>query len=107
MIIVPFENAYKLRTHFIKHGHEFGAQTAAEYEQMADRFVFGSMNLHTRECTRANGQSVRLDFQSRHFGVGISSSRIVKTFYIVPVGKIRNRGGPEQFLNSECQRIDL
>lgn len=107
MIIVPFENAYKLRSHFMKHGHEFGVQTAAEYEQLADRFIFGPMNDHTQECVRRNGQSVRLDLQARHFGVGIVSSRVVKTFYVVPIGKIRNRGGPEQFLTSECQRTDL
>jgi hypothetical protein len=99
---VPFANVNSRDKHFQRHGQAVGAIDAAEYERMADAFMFGAMNADTRECRRANLDYVRLDFVSEHFGV-CALPRLVRTFY--PAGPFRVSA--QDFFNFECRRVDL
>jgi hypothetical protein len=40
---MPFLNKWERDIHFAKHGHEFGAADAADYERMADVFMSGGL----------------------------------------------------------------
>lgn len=94
--------------HFEKHGHEFGATSAVEYETMAEAFMVAPMTLTMRECIRPNGtHRLRLNIFNKHFGVGVVQSTIVMTFYIVPLHQLIRRGGPGAFFEHECARTDL
>lgn len=77
---------------------------AADYERMADAFMFGAMNADTHECNRANLDIVRLDFVRRHFGVA-ALPVTVWTFYPVDAFNIAYRGGPQDYLTYQCGRI--
>jgi hypothetical protein len=63
-LTVPFANPYLLQSHFDRHGHEFGATSEQEYEQMADAFMSQapSPDLHDGVCVnpRGNGMHDRL-----------------------------------------------
>lgn len=102
---MPFRTVYDRDTHFKRHGAEFGAATEVEYEAMADRFMFGPMNADTRDCTRASRDSyLRMDLARTDFGVTCVNRVFLRTFYRPTAAKIRNRGGAEAFLASECAR---
>jgi pyocin large subunit-like protein len=93
--------------HFRRHGHEFGVGTAAEYEQMADAFLFGAMNADTHECFRPNGNlRDRMDFVTVHFGVAIRVRPVVATFYIPTPNTVARHGGVAQLFLDYCARPD-
>jgi pyocin large subunit-like protein len=96
-------------THFLKHGADFGASTAEEYEQMAEEFMFGERDKNTRECTRPNhGQRIRFDFWSRRFGSAESAvSEHLRTFYRVRQAHIDYHGGENAYFGWECGRINV
>jgi pyocin large subunit-like protein len=103
---VPFANINSRDKHFLRHGHKFGAVDAAHYERMADAFVFGAMNADTHECNRPNLDVVRMDFVTRHFGVGALPTT-VRTFYPIDAFSIAYRGGCPNYFAYQCGRIDL
>ena len=103
---MPFASVYKRDSHFTRHGAEFGATTAEEYEQMADEFLFGDRAADTRECFRMSDK-LRFRDSNRHFGVSCVVPEYVRTFYIVPTSKVSNRGGNGSFFTYECGRADL
>lgn len=106
---VPFLNAYERAIHFSRHGHEFGAATEHEYEQMADGFMRRTLSPILQECIRTiRGEQdrVRLHFDTGHFGVAYRRT-ILRTFHIKSQAKMRNRGGAANLLAYECGRIDL
>jgi hypothetical protein len=82
---MPFANPIERAIHFQKHGHEFGAGSETEYENLADVFMTGPLVLTMRECIRPNGNDrVRVNIANNHFAVGVVQSDIVKTYFIVP-----------------------
>jgi hypothetical protein len=102
---LPFPNALELSLHFAKHGHKFGLATEQEYEQMADAFMFGTMNANTQECTRPRRtRRCRMDFVRIHFGVACITPACVITFYPVDSAFVAANGGVNGFFRNECAR---
>lgn len=98
----------ELALHFRKHGHKFGLATAADYEAMADAFMFGAMNANTHECTRPNGADrLRHDYIVRHFGVACVAPVFIRTFYPISQAKHIRHGGAAAFFAYECARVNL
>ena len=65
---MPFLDALQRDIHFAKHGREFGAADAMEYERMADAFMFDPITADIGECTRRNGRDrLRFGYTSHHF----------------------------------------
>jgi hypothetical protein len=107
MPVVPFSTVYKRDSHFQRHGHQFGAANAIEYEQMADSFMFGVMNGTTQERLRPNGRMKnRMDFATIHFGSAEVARPIVATFYIPHPDTIARHGGAIQLFADYCARPD-
>ena len=105
---MPFSSAEERAIHFQKHGHEFGATTEIQYEEMADAFMARAMNITMRECIRPNGiDRLRFDISNDNFGVAIVHTATLKTFYIVSFFKIHRRGGRLRFFAHECARTDV
>ena len=105
---MPFATPLERATHFVRHGDEFGCATETEYEVLAEQFLFGPMDAHTRQCVRPN-RSDRLRFRAidRDFGVACVRPAFIRTFYKVRLLKIYRHGGPDAFFRYECARIDL
>src|SRR5260221_10557662 len=105
---MPFANPLEKATHFLRHGAQLGCATEDEYESLAEQFLFGPMDAHTKECVRPKGND-RLRFRGirRDFGVACVKPAFVRTFYKVRVLKIRRHGGPDAFFAYECARINL
>jgi len=99
---VPFATVYSRDSHFQRHGQAVGAVDSADYERMADDFMFGAMNVNTRECRRKNLDFVRLDFVTAHFGVS-ALPRVLKTFFIAGPFRV----SAQDFFNFECRRTNL
>ena len=57
------------------------------------------------ECFRQNPtrDHVRIDSISDHFGIAFGALTL-KTYYIPPASKIRNRGGHQAFVTFECAK---
>ena len=105
---MPFENAMERAIHFVKHGAKFGAATEAEYEQLADAFMFDQLTAPTNECTRPSGiDRLRFNGTNRHFGVACTAPEFVRTFYPVEQRKIVRHGGNAAFFALECGRVNL
>jgi hypothetical protein len=104
---MPFANPLESATHFVRHGAEFGYAPEAEHEVLAEQFLLGPMEAHTKQCVRPNGTD-RLRFRAidRDFGVACARLAFIRTFYKVRLLKIRH-GGPDAFFRYECARIGL
>lgn len=70
-----------LRQHFEDHGDDFGANTAQEYEAMADAFM-ARMPVVTplHECVRNNGMICRYDTSTQEYAVKSSWGYIMTYF---------------------------
>jgi pyocin large subunit-like protein len=75
-----FESIEQMNRHFSEHGDDFGARSAVEYEEMADRFLSGDKSESMHECTRACGMKLRYDQNSEAFGV-LDRDRIIRTYF--------------------------
>lgn len=105
---MPFCNALERDTHFVKHGSKFGAVDAAEYERMADMFVFGARAGDAQDCIRPyNGDRVRFGFVT-HFECVVRRVPVpecVRTFYPVKATLIARHGGEAGYFADECARV--
>ncbi|SRR5258708_35406735 len=105
---MPFANNFERALHFQKHGHEFGASTEIDYEQMADAFMFGILAPPAQECTRPNRvDRLRFNNSNRNFGVAHVRPEFLRTFYRVSSIKIARHGGGAAFFGYECARMNL
>jgi hypothetical protein len=103
---MPFFDQLDRDTHFLKHGHEFGATDALEYERMADAFMFDALEGDARECTRPGGiDRLRLGFNTRRLGVACTNPVFVRTFYVVTVISVASHGGAKGYFRWQCARI--
>ena len=66
----------------MRHGEEFGVETANEYERQADNFMNEPLGSGVLECVRADGCVVRFDPATSIFGVRSQTGRIL-TFMVV------------------------
>ena len=103
---VPFANQYERESHFVRHGAEFGAANAIEYETIADAFMYGALEPDARQCVRPNGiDTVRFNFVT-HFQA-IAHPRALRTFYVVKASVIANHGNELGYHHYECNRTNL
>ena len=76
---MPFD-PLELADHFTKHGADFGAQTALDYEQSADRFLFSPLPPTAHQCAQRSGHLIRYDVTTEEYGI-VSPAGIVETYY--------------------------
>ncbi len=105
---MPFRNQFERDIHFRKHGSEFGATDAADYERMADRFMFGTMDPDTHECTRPRGfDRIRFGYTTYIEGVACTNPVYLRTFYVVNPFLVAGHGGNQGYFTCECARMNL
>jgi hypothetical protein len=75
-----FADAAKRLDHYTRHGADFGATSAAQYEGMADTFLNGPRGTGVLEKVRANGDIVRYDPATQAFGV-VKPDGTIRTYY--------------------------
>jgi len=75
-----FADDAKLQDHWQRHGGDFGATDAAEYEQQANTFLNGPAGPNVLEKVRANGDVVRYDPTTEEFGIARADGGI-RTYY--------------------------
>jgi len=88
LITNGFESAEQLRLHFRKHGGDFGASNAINYEQMADSFLGGNRQEGVHECVRLCGARLRYDPSSEEYGVLDAQATIRTYFKPVPCSQV-------------------
>src|SRR5258708_4716897 len=99
--VVPFKHLHDLERHFVRHGKEFGAATADEYEELADTFMTDPLPDDVLECARKNGDRVRFHPKTETFGV-LATAGYIATFMIVkPLPSSRQTS--LQYFHSNCQ----
>jgi pyocin large subunit-like protein len=64
-----YSDRAKLLDHFLRHGHDFRAKSAADYERLADAFLNGVPTVGVMERMRSNGDRVRYDPSTNEFGI--------------------------------------
>jgi hypothetical protein len=74
-----FGSDAKLQDHFARHGGDFGAATATEYQGQADAFLTGPKPSGALEKIRPNGDIVRYNPVTDEFGV--ASPTAIRTYY--------------------------
>ncbi len=75
-----FGSPAKLEDHFNRHGDDFGAQSAQEYQQQADNYLTGPLKNGALEKVRQNGDVVRYNPSTGEFGV-VSANGVIRTYY--------------------------
>ena len=75
-----FLNSRQLRLHYAAHGAAFGARSAAEYQEIADRFLREPKGTAAEECKRSHGDIVRFDPSTDEFGV-LDARKVIRTFF--------------------------
>jgi filamentous hemagglutinin len=76
-----FQNDWKRLAHHADHMADFGNCTCARYEQMADRFLGGSLQPGVLHCTRAScGDLIRYNPTTEEFGI-LRADGIIKTYF--------------------------
>ncbi len=103
---MPFDNKWERDTHFAKHGHEFGAVDAEEYERMADAFMFGALEPDVQECIRPSGvDRLRFGFITRRLGVACTLPVFIRTFHVVTISAIAAHRDSRRYFQWQCGRI--
>ena len=82
-----FATEDELRRHFLLHGREFGAETAAAYGELADRFMGEAWRSPVREKRTANDDLVRYDPTTDEFG-RITAEGVIRTYFRVRRGRV-------------------
>lgn len=75
-----FASQSQLLDYFARHGSDFGARTAAEYELQANSFLNGLRARGVLEKVRANGDIVRYNPATEEFGV-VRADGTIRTYY--------------------------
>jgi filamentous hemagglutinin len=83
-IATTFEDEASKADHFQRHGSDFGAKTADEYEKMARDFLNAPLDAsvgNVLECVRrGNGDTIRSDTTSEAFAI-MRRDGTIRTFY--------------------------
>lgn len=99
---MPFKHRYSRDNHFERHGDEFSAKTADEYEKMAEKFMYGPLPPGVKECKRTDGVIVRFDPATAAFGTMSKDKRIYTYMLVMPPF------GPghtaESYFEHECKK---
>jgi pyocin large subunit-like protein len=99
---VPFKNRHNLERHFVRHGQEFGAATASEYEKKADAFMTQPLHVGILECHRRIGDCVRFSPKTNEFGVCTSNGEILTFMIITPLAGSAQTA--LQYYESACKK---
>jgi hypothetical protein len=75
-----FVNTRQRNRKFSKHGADFRASNAEEYERFADMFLGGNAPFGIQECARPQGDRVRYDPKTEAYGV-LDASEVIRTYY--------------------------
>ena len=97
---MPFKHRYDLQRHFARHGEEFGAASAAEYERLADAFMMAPLREGALECTR-NGDLVRFDPRTDEFGVLTRDGHLATFMILRPLPSDRRTA--LEYFQSNCK----
>ena len=88
--------------HFQKHGNDFGAASADEYEAMAIAFLGGSLSATMVECIRRNQDRIRFDKVKFSFGI-CAKDGYIKTYF--KCNKLIHRQKSHfQYFKGECKK---
>jgi len=80
MLTKGFSNPKQLNRHYTEHGADFGANSAAEYETLADMFLGGAKAPAIQECVRGKGDVVRFNPATDEYGV-LDSNGTIRTYF--------------------------
>ena len=97
--VAKFADEAKLIDHFMRHGADFGAKSAAAYAKQADSFLTGSVSKDVLQKVRANGDVVRFNQSTNEFGV-LSSNGSIKT-YFKPEPSVHGKGTNLDYFNAQ------
>jgi filamentous hemagglutinin len=98
---MPFANSAERADHFHKHGVDFGAKNARDYEAKADAFLLGPKSSTALDYTRSQGDLVRFDPATDEFGV-LSASGEVRTYFRPVPGVTHKRSTNLEYFNVSC-----
>lgn len=98
---VPFKHRYDLSRHFARHGQEFQASTADEYERLADAFMIGPLRQGALECLNTEGNIVRFDPRTEEFGVLTGAGHIATFMIVRPLPSSRQTS--MDYFRSKCR----
>ena len=99
---MPFKNRHNLERHFVRHGQEFGTETAADYERRADAFMTAWLQTGILECYRKNGDRVRFNPETNEFGVSTGLGEILTFMIVRPLAGSRQTA--LQYYESACKK---
>ena len=100
---LPFANPLSLSDHFKSHRSDFPtAATPADYEALADAFMMKPLNATLMEGARRNGYRLRFDTATRELCVASRSG--ILTYYKTAPGRIKRKGGAQNYFQWECGR---
>lgn len=103
---MPFLDQLERDTHFVKHGLEFGAIDAEDYERMADVFMFSVLEADAQQCLRAGGiDRLRFGFNTRRLGVACTNPVFIRTFHVVTMIAIASQRDSNGYFRWQCGRI--
>lgn len=94
-----FADQAKLQDHFARHGGDFGAKSADEYQAQANVFLTGAKVAGVLEKARPNGDIVRFNPATDEFGV-VSSSGAIRTYY-KPDPAVHGKGSNLDYFNAQ------
>jgi hypothetical protein len=84
-----FLNPRQLNRHYASHGAEFGANTATDYQALADMFLGATRVQPIEECVRGKGDIVRFNPTTDEYGVLDSGGTIRRYFKPLPCASLR------------------
>jgi len=94
-----FADQAKLDDHFARHGRDFGAKNAREYQAQADNFLTASKPAGVLEKSRPNGDIVRYNPGTHEFGV-VSRGGSIRTYY-KPDPAVHGKGSNLEYFNAQ------
>ena len=98
---MPFKHSYDLKRHFVRHGAEFGAASADEYEKLADAFMKDPCPRDVLECIRTNGDRVRFDPKTATFAILTTAGHLATFMIVKPLSNSRQT--PLDYFHSNCR----
>jgi len=111
-IAVGFADDFLWVVHFIKHRHEFGAETKEDYLVMAKAFIEADLatNRDIQECTNSDEIIIRFNRRTDEFAMVTATGTIITYFRPTP-----RRKAPEskkthrfrtnlEYFKSECRK---
>jgi hypothetical protein len=78
--MAKFFGPAQLNNHFQRHGSDFGAATAGDYELLASQFLTSTFLKPKLEHMRSLGDLVRFDPSNDYFGT--MRGNVIRTFFI-------------------------